>query len=271
MSVPFALKDRTVWIGRNGSTQTICMLTSIDEHKTVIDLNELGECPKDVCTINKTNNPPSAHCTITFDYDNQQLIIKNNWALGRTRVNDIEVDCYSLDGEDAEHGIIYLGEDKFKVPVSNIVSKALNFAQRQNPREYSIDNLYAVWQEYDAEREQINRRKEYVNYLRFLPAILGPILGVIISRHEIEDTNIWSFLVTFLGILVFVIVSRTSTRISKRDLEKAERMYVKRYKCPNPDCDYYFGKKTYYEISRTIKECPKCRCHYTHSEDDLST
>lgn len=122
----------------------------------------------------------------------------------------------------------------------------------------SVD-LQSVWDAYDKEKRQWDRKSMIVNYLRVLPSILTMLLGMFVGQDL--DNNTRMGITVGLTIAVLIISMVASEKImAKKNLRMAElnAEIQEKYVCPY--CHRFLGF-TPYKVLKQHKYCPKSDCN----------
>lgn len=120
-------------------------------------------------------------------------------------------------------------------------------------------NLEAVWNEYDKEKRQWDRKSMFVNYLRVLPSILTMLLGMFVGQGL--DNNTRMGITIGLTIAVLIISMIASEKIlAKKNLRMEELKAEMQDKYVCPYCHKFLGL-TPYKILKQHKYCPNSGCN----------
>lgn len=122
----------------------------------------------------------------------------------------------------------------------------------------SVD-LGAVWDAYDKEKRQWDRKSMIVNYLRVLPSILTMLLGMFVGQGLDNTTRMG--ITVGLTIAVLIISMFASEKImAKKNLrmEELKAEMQEEYVCPY--CHKFLGF-TPYKILKQHKYCPNSVCN----------
>lgn len=135
-----------------------------------------------------------------------------------------------------------------------------------NPKEFSIKALEAVWNEYHDKLLDIQKRQKKINLLRSASPIftIGSVAIATIAKSMDWSDIIFgiNIVMTVIGLAIVVYsfaAAYTDKSIEERD--SATEKFTQRYVCPNPDCKHFMGNQPY-NVLRQNKSCPWCRCKF---------
>ena len=117
-------------------------------------------------------------------------------------------------------------------------------------------DLNAIWEAYNKEKRQWDRKNMLVNYLRVIPSILAMIVGMFLGQNYDNQTRM--LLTVGLTISVLIISMILSEKITnKRNIRMAELNadMQQKYECPH--CHHALPL-TPYKVLKGKKFCPKC-------------
>ena len=135
-----------------------------------------------------------------------------------------------------------------------------------NPKEFSIKALEAVWNEYHDKLLDIQKRQKKINLMRSASPIFTIGSGALATIAKSLD---WSDIIFGINIVMTIIglalmvycFAAAYTDKSIEEREKATEEFNKNYICPNPDCKHFMGNQPY-NVLRQNKSCPCCRCKF---------
>ena len=137
---------------------------------------------------------------------------------------------------------IYLGN--FKTSVQQLLKDTT-----------SVD-LNAIWEAYEKEKRQWDRKNMLVNYLRVIPSILAMIVGMFLGQNYDNQTRM--LLTMGLTVSILILSMILSEKImNKRNIRMAELNadMQQNYECPH--CHHPLPL-TPYKVLKGKKFCPKC-------------
>ncbi|MGM9693630.1 MAG: FHA domain-containing protein [Alloprevotella sp.] len=117
-------------------------------------------------------------------------------------------------------------------------------------------DLNAIWEAYDKEKRQWDRKNMLVNYLRVIPSILAMIIGMFLGQNYDNQTRV--LLTLGLTVSILIISMILSDKImNKRNVRMAELNadMQQNYKCPH--CHQPLPL-TPYKVLKAKRFCPKC-------------
>ena len=120
-------------------------------------------------------------------------------------------------------------------------------------------DLNAIWQAYDNEKRQWDRKTMLVNYLRIIPSILVMLLSMFLGQDFDNQTRM--IITAGLTVSVLIISMILSDRIMAKKNMKMEELKVKLqqdYVCPY--CHRFLGF-TPYKVLKQNKYCPRPDCN----------
>lgn len=165
---------------------------------------------------------------------------------------------------------VQLGSEKFAVPLQQIlqlatgkpIASANSCDKKPEPPTFSLRPLNNVWDDWEKQTLaiQVNAAKK-ANQQRIqgIVSMCGMALGLLPIPIIFRAICVTVALV--LGIYFFI-QGNNSTPIQLQ-LNKLDKDFADRYKCPNPKCGKPFGKVPYRQIEFN-KQCFACGCKYTH-------
>lgn len=117
-------------------------------------------------------------------------------------------------------------------------------------------DLNAIWEAYDKEKRQWDRKNMLVNYLRIIPSILTMILGMFLGQDFDNQTRM--FITVGLTVSVLIISMILSDKImNKRNMRMAELNADMQQKYVCPHCHRSLPL-TPYQVLKTKRFCPVC-------------
>lgn len=117
-------------------------------------------------------------------------------------------------------------------------------------------DLNAIWEAYDKEKRQWDRKNMLVNYLRIIPSILTMILGMFLGQDFDNQTRM--FITVGLTVSVLIISMILSEKIiNKRNMRMAELNTDMQQKYVCPHCHRSLPL-TPYQVLKTKRFCPVC-------------
>lgn len=117
-------------------------------------------------------------------------------------------------------------------------------------------DLNAIWEAYDKEKRQWDRKNMLVNYLRIIPSILTMILGMFLGQDFDNQTRM--FITVGLTVSVLIISMILSEKIiNKRNMRMAELNSDMQQKYVCPHCHRSLPL-TPYQVLKTKRFCPVC-------------
>lgn len=168
---------------------------------------------------------------------------------------------YQIEDNDSAKGIFIFGmrikRKTIKAETPILLGSFKTSVQQLLQDTFSVD-LQTIWDSYDAEKRQWDRKAMLVNYLRVLPSILTMLLGMFIGQGLDNGTRMG--ITIGLTALVLVISMMASERIMvKKNNRMAELNAEMQEKYVCPYCHRFLGL-TPYAILKQHKYCPKPDC-----------
>ena len=121
-------------------------------------------------------------------------------------------------------------------------------------------DLAEIWEAYEKEKRQWDRKNMLVNYLRIIPSILAMVLGMFLGQDLDNQTRMG--ITVGLTISVLIISMIASDRImQKRNMRMAELNAEMQNKYVCPHCHKFLGF-TPYKVLIQNKYCPNSNCNY---------
>ena len=131
---------------------------------------------------------------------------------------------------------------------------------KQLLQDFSDINLAAIWDKYEKEKRQWERKSMLVNYLRILPSIITMLLGMFVGQNldNGQRMGITIGMTIFVLIVSMIVSERIVARKNIRMAELNAEMQEK-YVCPH--C-HKFLSLTPYKILKQNRYCPNpvCNC-----------
>lgn len=170
---------------------------------------------------------------------------------------------YQIEDKGSAKGVFVFGmriKRKIVKAETPILLGSFRTSVQQLLQDASSVDLEAIWNKYDAEKRQWDRKAMFVNYLRILPSILTMLLGMFLGQHL--DNNTRMGITVGLTITVLIASMILSEKImAKKNLRMAElnAEMQNEYVCPH--C-HKFLSFTPYRILKQKKYCPNpvCNC-----------
>lgn len=172
-------------------------------------------------------------------------------------------DTYQIEDKASAKGIFVFGmriKRKTVKAETPILLGTFKTSVQQLLQDASSIDLGAVWDRYDKEKKQWDRKSMIVNYLRVLPSILTMLLGMFVGQGLENGTRMG--ITVGLTILVLIISMVASEKImAKKNLRMAELNAEMQEKYVCPHC-HKFLSFTPYKILKQHKYCPNpvCNC-----------
>lgn len=168
---------------------------------------------------------------------------------------------YQIEDNDSTKGVFIFGmrikRKTIKAETPILLGTFKTSVQQLLQDTFSVD-LQAIWDRYDAEKRQWDRKAMLVNYLRVLPSILTMLLGMFIGQGLDNGTRMG--ITIGLTALVLVISMMASERIMvKKNNRMAELNAEMQEKYVCPHCHRFLGF-TPYAILKQHKYCPNPAC-----------
>lgn len=164
---------------------------------------------------------------------------------------------------------VQLGSEKYTVPLQQILQLATgqqpaSVAQPKKPEPptFSLRPMKAVWDEWERKTLEIQvnaAKKANQQRIQGIISMCGMALGLL--PIPIVFRAICVIAALCLGIYFFI-QGQNSTPVQLQ-INKLDKEYADKYKCPNPECGKPLGK-TPYRLIEFNKQCFACGCKYTH-------
>lgn len=134
------------------------------------------------------------------------------------------------------------------------------------PKEYSIEPLKAVWEDYHNTLLDIQLRQRKINLWRSASPMFTIGSGALAT---LAKTMGWSdaiftitSVMTGMGLLLMAYCFyKGFTDNSIKEKEEATEKFTRRYICPNPKCRHFMGNQSY-TIVKQNKCCPWCKSKF---------
>lgn len=196
------------------------------------------------------------HCKITVN--GNSMSIENLKPENITFVDGIQVFSKGI----TSTSLVQLGSEKYTIPLQQILQLATGQHPKPEPPTFSLRPMKAVWEEWEKKTLEIQvnaAKKANQQRIQGIISMCGMALGLL--PIPIVFRAICVLVALVLGIYFFI-QGQNSTPIQIQ-LNKLDKEYADKYKCPNPECGKPLGKVPY-RLIEFNKQCFACGCKYTH-------
>lgn len=248
------LNGRTILIGREEGNNRLYVTVMIDGKPKTSPYGDYGSVPRSVSRCQPTKG--IAHCRIDVDNDGGIDLI-NLKAANITCVEGVEISKKKI----TEHNRVTLGLGGYVLDLPQVFEVASKIVDKfpPPPKEYNIDHLQEVWEDYIKHIDEIRRKKELNALLWSLPVMLT----MISSRFLFQEEHTKNMVTYVLLIPLVIVVIRYFVIKTKNDSNHDDyHDFVDKYVCPNPECKQYLGNVDFYVLKKK-KKCSYCGCRYT--------
>lgn len=249
------LYGKTIYIGKEPGKGRLLIAVNINGKPVVGAIGNPGSVPASVSRLITAEN--KSHATLKVERGGL-LVLTNAKPQNVTWVDGHEIESKKVTRDSR----VELGMDRYPVNPGVIIDSVLKMLSRavpEKPKEYAIDHLEGVWNEYENGLEQIQLKQQERNKKRMLPMMIstgGVVVGGILSM-------------TGLGMIVGIPVAIASfffyfrmykeKDTSVADRKKMQTWLIENYVCPNPECRHFMNTQPYI-VLRQNKKCPYCGC-----------
>lgn len=270
------LNGMTILIGKEQGQGRLMVSTKINGQVISAFIGNAGSVPDCVSRCRPAED--IAHCKIETGPDGTMVLV-NLKPRNVTYVNGREIVSKKITADSR----VELGRDRYRIDIGNVLDSVRNIAgmqhspqqsqQQQSPlqtksvKEYSILPLKKIWNAYNDEMFDLQKRQKSLSVVKslYLPlTVLSSLVGVA-ARHMGLQPEISSALsYTMYAIAAIVLFYGLFRTFADKSLEQKVRITEKfqdNYVCPNPDCRHFMGNQPY-KILRQNSSCPYCKCKF---------
>lgn len=227
------------------------LFVSVDKKGAMI--GTAGSVPP--CVSRNQPKIGTAHCMLTYTKEYGWVITNLKTGVNHTYVNGVDVEKAPVKDSDT----IELGAYKFRLNLKQVVDTAKKILPAPTPPPVAVDirHLEGIWNHYQNELIEIQKRQKRIGMLQTLPLAIGSI-GSIIS-FAAGATRI-GIIVT--GISLCVILYTLSLRRKDNSIEERQALNTQMeltYVCPH--CRRFLGMKSYTVVTQD-KQCLRCNAKF---------
>lgn len=247
------LKNSELLVGRSPEDSKMLIAIRLgDEYKTIA-LGEAGSVPQSVSRCRPDQD--KAHCKLSIDGAGNIQVINSN-PNNITYVGGVQISRKNVQINDT----IALGDGSYAIDVNQIMSAVLPLFG------FSLKHLEKVWSDYEKKLALIERRVKMRTTKRLvamsLTGVLSAVSATLFKTDAGATSEIISLVITLISSLYMLkIVLEKDT--SQEDKAKARDELFQKYRCPNPECNHFFGYGYEYRMLKEIHSCPHCRVKYS--------
>ncbi len=268
------LKGKTILMGREATNGRL-IIALVGNGNSII-VGAKGSVPSTVSRCNVKEG--TAHCKIDIDHQGN-MVLTNMKPQNVTYVDGFQIESKRI----TEISAVALGKDRYEVSVPLVVESAKNIVNHsmspsQSPinnatnnatnntnKTFSIGHLKKIWDDYEEDMDEIQRRQQQRAKRRMLPMMIGTLSTVASGIVAMIDKT-WGLFVTLpIAVISFIIyfISYREKDTSVADKKRVNNTLYDSYICPNPECKKFLGNMNYKLLIRqSSMHCPYCKCNY---------
>lgn len=200
-----------------------------------------------------------AHCKLVIGQDGV-MSIHNLKMENVTYVNDMEIGVREV----SDKSNVALGKDKYPMDINKILTAAHNLIEKE-PFGHSIKHLQRVWEKYDKDLYELQKRQKNLGLIKslYMPCTVISGMAGLAFKHlgvdgSISDTV--SLVMYFIAAAVlFYGLYKTVTDRSIEEKKQLNEKFQEDYVCPH--CKRFLGFQPYNILSQN-KNCPYNKCKW---------
>ena len=223
-----SLKGKTILVGKepNGSR----LLMAVDGKVMAV----ANGVPNSVSRL--MANEVVAHCKLEV-VDGSHVRVTNLKPQNVTRVNNVEIVTKTVE----RNTQLQLGKDRYSVSVDKLIKSITG-------SEISIAHLKPIWENYEEERNQINKKNHDIQTYQRFPMIFtmgsGALSALAGSQGWPKEVLIIASIMTVAGfILLLYMLYLAKSNNPQEQLKELREDFENKYVCPN--CHHFLGDKKY--------------------------
>lgn len=263
------LNGKTILIGKEPEKGRLMVSVCIDGTPRNDAIGIPGSVPASVSRCRPSDS--IAHCKIVVDGAGEMTLVNLKEA-NTTYVNGQEIESKHI----ADDSRISLGKDRYPVDLPQILETACRIVDykpgvpssggvspgRPEPKEFTINYLENVWNNYYNGQINIKKRQKNIGLVRGISPVFTIGSGAIATIARTNDWPDWVSTFTIILTVIGAIIMIVAVYLGIKDKSIEENMcltdeFQSQYVCPNPDCRQYLGNLPYKVLSRKPK-CPYC-------------
>lgn len=255
------LRDKEILIGREPGKGRLLIAMDVKGQMKLDVIGEMGSVPAGVSRCRPDEE--FAHCIIKMGEKGEMTIINGN-VKNITYVNGVGVETKAITCDSQ----VALGNDRFAVDVDAIIEVAKRLV---NDGGYSIGHLNEVWETFDGELYELQKRQKSLALVKslYMPCtVLSTMAGFAFKQLGLSEgtTETVSFIMYLVAaVVLFYGLYRTYADHSLEERKQIEQKCQDEYVCPH--CKHFLGFQAY-RILRQNKNCPYCKCKWVEDKTD---
>ncbi|MBQ8502022.1 MAG: FHA domain-containing protein [Bacteroides sp.] len=198
------------------------------------------------------------HCKLVID-ESGNHILSNIKADNITYVNGLQISSKHISLTDH----IELGNEHYPLNLQEVLAAIRSQARQTNGnKEYSINHLEKIWEDYNDAKLQIQiqeRRSNAISSITGLFSMASIACGFIPDISL--DIRILLYAAALLLAIYFFITRYRSSEAIPKYLAELDKKFHEQYTCPNPECQRFLGYQPYNDLRKTTG-CPQCKAQY---------
>lgn len=261
------LKGVTILIGKEPGLGRLMVSARINGQVKSVFIGNAGSVPD--CVSRCRPEEDVAHCKIETTNDGT-MVLTNLKQQNVTYVNGREIVSKKITADSS----VELGRDRYRINLGDILDAIRNIAdarqtspQSKSVKEYSILPLKKIWNAYNDEMFDLQKRQKNLAVVKslYLPlTVLSSLVGIA-AKHiglQPEISSTLSYIMyAIAAIVLFYGLYRSFADKSLEQKVKITEKFQDNYVCPNPDCRHFMGNQPY-KILRQNSSCPYCKCKF---------
>lgn len=255
------LKDKEILIGREPERGRLLVAMDVKGQMKLGAIGEIGSVPVGVSRCRPDEG--TAHCIIKIDSEGA-LTLSNGNSKNATHVNGVSIETKTITCDSK----ISLGNESYSVDVNAIIEVAKRLL---NDGGYSINHLNEVWETFDGELYELQKRQKSLALVKslYMPCtVLSTMAGFAFKQLGLSEgtTETVSFIMYLVAaVVLFYGLYRTYADHSLEERKQIEQKCQDEYVCPH--CKHFLGFQAY-RILRQNKNCPYCKCKWVEDKTD---
>lgn len=238
-------------IGREAETSKLSI--RFGQQETTLGQN--GSVPK---TVSRQ------HCRLSLTAEGT-LSLSNISPKNITCVNGVQIESKTVT---PNKDIVTLGSAGYLLDLVTIANylKGLNPQKAKAPvKTVSISHLEQVWDTNHDIKLQIQIKEKKLGAARSITGIFSMssvACGFIPGISEIPALRISLYVLAFMLVVYFFIVTYRSSSTLPKFMDELDRKFHDDYVCPNQECHHFLGYQPYYDLKKR-DSCQFCKAKYT--------
>ncbi len=239
---------KTIMIGRDEEKSRL--FVSVGNKGAMV--GSAGSVPK--CVSRNVPKAGTAHCNLVYTKEYGWIITNLKTGANHTYVNGVDVEKAPVKESDT----IELGAYKYRLDFKGVMKAAMQIVPAPTPPPVSVDirHLEEIWNNYEQQKIDIQKRGKKIGMLQTLPIAIGSV-GSILS---FAARPVIGVIVTCISLCIILYTfSLRKKDDSIEQLRNLNHQMELTYICPH--CKHFLGLKSYTVVTQD-KKCPWCKAQY---------